>query len=719
METGRFTTLNTTPDRVGEILPMRFGPWSESQGAVDLQYLGYDSANAYLWYLASAQVKSGSSYYTAFNSNDVISVYLDGIELESFTSAVDDTGNYSLLVVKVSLDEAGRYGILDDNVYRSMQVDHKFGQVLDNSFVSDTSRQRGGRGLRPSRGRDFSGARPLRKLTANIDAPYSSPVDFFEYILDNHGPGIASRDSTSYAAVGTDSDSYMKRSAITCSHVIDSEGWINELFDVTCEEVGLEQYITTSGTHALEWVHDSSALEEYDGFDTAESVSDLDDIVGEPQFQPLTSGDLAPVNAIEYIGHSVRDMINDSTAETSYGYDKETFRPEVVRSPVLARALCWDRIQQNKTPRSALRCSLSCDGINRSLGERVLATVRSGPGSAGWSSNIARVRRMDYDPLGRRVMVDAVDEDHLHNTGSAYMRARADLAVATLTADITSAEDWLETATDASDVEPGDFVYYESSTSGSCLCARVTNVILDSGTYYIFINREPSFSAAGATVYVLRKDDPLMVRTPTVYHKFEGASLPLVDEMGTANFTSSSGTINYQQTGKHDYSIEMVDGSYIYIPDFPADQKFSISFWIWLDAGYAFNGRMFENRRDATNGWLIDAKVSGNTPFASFYGSWVNYNHYKIVCSPVSMSTSAWNLICVAFDEGTDAAKIWCNGSSNEDTTSHSYRQMSYNSNTPFIWSNDFYGSDCKIDSLRYWSDYYLTDDDVTRLLAE
>ena len=87
-------------------MPLYFGAHGADGGATELRYLGYEPSTQLVWFLANAADVVASP----FSASDVKEVFLDGVPIssDSWTGAVV-SGNYEYLVVKLTLDDAGRY----------------------------------------------------------------------------------------------------------------------------------------------------------------------------------------------------------------------------------------------------------------------------------------------------------------------------------------------------------------------------------------------------------------------------------------------------------------------------------------------------------------------------------------------------------------------------------------------------------------------------------
>ena len=226
-----FTTLRVSLDRIGEALPVRFGTHVKDGGGVSLVYLGINPSDQTLVWLVSSCALASS----AFAATSLLAIYVDGVKIPFAASdvALVATGNYNYLVYKLTVDKAGRYGILDDKSFRSYRLARHAESV---SGQRDWSNGRRGSpaGSIPGSTALVSGTRPVRALTADLlaaTANVNRPLEAIEYLLQYHGTGLAVRDSTSY----TTAKAFLADYAITISVDLLGNPDTREVIDGICQ----------------------------------------------------------------------------------------------------------------------------------------------------------------------------------------------------------------------------------------------------------------------------------------------------------------------------------------------------------------------------------------------------------------------------------------------------------------------------------------------------
>lgn len=515
-DTLMFTTLDVARDRIGEHLPMYFGAHGTHTGAVEPIYLGFDAGNQeYVW-CANASDKTASP----LSVGDLVGLFVDGnpVDISSGMEEVNATGNYELLLIRLGIDEMSRFGMFDDATNKKFNRGRIFSDYVSSratvfgepNFRTGPSAQRSTRSSSGTPNFAFTnflaGASPARKLTCNLSVQGTvadTPVDFLEYLLQYHGQGLTVRDSTSYAAV----DSQLDRISAKVSTSINSPVFFSDVVDELCQELGLLQYFTTAGKHALYWPLSVSQADASGGFSSADTITDLHDLVGTRKYSQSESGYLSPVNQVAYASEYSSELISDDTAVSTYGLVLEQSDPIHIKSSVLGRSLAWNRIQRNKAPRFVVSADSTIERLISELGDVVKVTDSGGPDSSGWADRLAHISEISYFPIENKTKIMLTDRDAVESTLSAYMADLDDYRAWAGTASMTmTLQSYAASSTDAnfgSNVKLGDFIYHQDSSNSQAFIARINAISYSAPTYTVYMSRAWPYSSGAETCTIV------------------------------------------------------------------------------------------------------------------------------------------------------------------------------------------------------------------------
>ena len=486
-----YGTLNTSKNRIGEVLPVKFGRHAADHGASNLIYLGLDTAAQTLVFVACAYDKNEQP------TASIAGIYLGGVLLDSwgdFTVATNVSGNYCLWTVSVSIDTAGRIGILDNRTYNNYSRARMFERI-------DITRSRAKKGpSRPSQEIDSFEIAPVKQLTCNINGPFSAPTDLLDYLWVRHGDGTANRDSSSYSALA----SKLAKFGVDVVGTITPGDTLLSIANAICSEIGVDQYVTTTGTHAMVWPYSVGYTESSTSFAANALITDHADMLGDPQWSDAAGGHMAPVNRVELRTSTGDEVIEDDAAATTYGASSAAWSYQVIGSDVAMRVITWYKMQTRKVPRSLMSAALPLVGLTHDVGDILRVTARGGPSLAGWSEVPARLLRSVFEPASFTVRDTLIDRSPVENANNAYVAPNAyyepiNIGTCTFT---TGSDAVTTTDADAASLLRGDFIQYFYLASTNYFMGRVTNVVMGTPNT-IYLNRNSTFSGA-VTPVVLR-----------------------------------------------------------------------------------------------------------------------------------------------------------------------------------------------------------------------
>jgi len=347
----------------------------------------------------------------------------------------------------------------------------------------------------------------VRALTADLlaaTANVNRPLEAIEYLLQYHGTGLAVRDSTSY----TTAKAFLADYAITISVDLLGNPDTREVIDGICQEIGLEQYATTTGLHAVRWPHDVTGTSAGQAFSGAVGITDLHDVIGHPRWQESGGGDDQQINTVDHNNNHQVETLTDSDAVASYGVVKASSSPAFQRGLVLNRSSLWCRIQNKKEPRHVVQFGASLDLLKINLGDIFRATLRDAPALGGWTDRPVRLRRVEVDPLSGEVTAEALDRQPVESSASFYLAPRTNWEVNTFSATWTTGNRRVTTADGAAaSVRVGDYLWFQAAagTDDTCL-ARVLKRFSSGGTYYLETNRAAALSTGAKTTSYLQTE---------------------------------------------------------------------------------------------------------------------------------------------------------------------------------------------------------------------
>lgn len=471
-----FGTLDCSQQRIGELLPFRFGAHGAPGGSIEPTYLGYDFANARLVWCVGACDAAATPLWS------VLEAFVNGVYLGTVTYETITTGAYKYLIFALGLDEAARLGVVAQ-------------QTGKKATLPPLLRDR----LRPSKSDKSHDLLSDVSVKVNASLGWSKPVSLLTYLFTYHGPGIA------YAPTLSTEDTYLVRNAITIAGVIDrGTETLADICDGVSAECDLLQSPRTGSTapgyYNLMWSQQVSQAHAASGeLGSHSHISDLVDIVGQPHWADAGGDDLSPINTITIKTAMGEEQITDSAALTAYGSLADSVDNNFVKAASLAKTIAWDQIQRRKTPRTVASYGRSLDAINDGLGTAQaynVVTARGAPAAGGWSGVTAQLQKIDLNPVACEIQETAVDTSQRENTASAYMEAESTYSQGTVASCVmTSGAHSFTTTDDAQEMFPGRFVYLQTDGTDRSFCAMILSKTFSTPTYTIFTDRAPTFSA--------------------------------------------------------------------------------------------------------------------------------------------------------------------------------------------------------------------------------